>query len=173
MSISIFGLRSSGIAFKSAIGLIITIIVMTTLITNFREADLAITQLVLMLIFFSMQIKLAIQQVLFSSDKITGNSLAGSICIFLLLGIIWLLLYSITIELMPNSFSGLPQDTWPGNFSGIIYYSFVTLTTLGFGDILPLSPTARFLTYMEAIVGVFYMAIFVSSLVGAAMQRKS
>jgi len=52
-----------------------------------------------------------------------------------------------------------------------IYFSFVTLTTLGFGDLLPVSPLARFLVYMEAVTGVFYMAIVVSSLVGARMSK--
>ena len=52
-----------------------------------------------------------------------------------------------------------------------IYFSFVTLTTLGFGDLLPVSPLARFLVYMEAVPGVFYMAIVVSSLVGARMPK--
>ncbi|MCP4237541.1 MAG: two pore domain potassium channel family protein [Aestuariibacter sp.] len=50
--------------------------------------------------------------------------------------------------------------------AGLTYYSFVTLTTLGYGDISPVTPIARFLVFMEAIVGVFYMAILVASLIG-------
>ena len=52
-------------------------------------------------------------------------------------------------------------------------YSFVTLTTLGYGDISPVLPLARFLVYMEAIVGVFYMAILVASLIGVRLSDRS
>jgi len=55
---------------------------------------------------------------------------------------------------------------WYDNFADVAYFSFVTLTTLGYGDISPIVPIARFLVYMEAIVGVFYMAILVASLIG-------
>jgi len=48
----------------------------------------------------------------------------------------------------------------------------VTLTTLGFGELLPVAPLARFLVYMEAVVGVFYLAVVVSSLVGAKMSKE-
>ena len=80
------------------------------------------------------------------------------------------MLYLLVAEFNPNAFSGIEQASWKQNFPEFIYFSFVTLTTLGFGDVLPLSPLARFLVYMEAVVGVFYMAIVVSSLVGASLS---
>ena len=77
-----------------------------------------------------------------------------------------------TIEAIPGAFNGLPQAPWIDNFATVIYFSFVTITTLGYGDISPALPLARFLVYMEAIVGVFYMAILVASLIGVRMSGR-
>lgn len=57
------------------------------------------------------------------------------------------------------------------NFSDAAYFSFVTLTTLGYGDILPITPIAKVFAYLEAIIGVFYMAIVVSSLVSSSREQ--
>ena len=74
------------------------------------------------------------------------------------------------LPICPNAFNGLAHASWYQNFPVVTYYSFVTLTTLGYGDISPLLPLARFLVFMEAVVGVFYMAILVASLIGVRMS---
>lgn len=56
---------------------------------------------------------------------------------------------------------------WVDNFSTVTYFSFVSLTTLGYGDISPAEPFSRVVVYLEAVIGVFYMAIVVASLIGA------
>ncbi len=56
--------------------------------------------------------------------------------------------------------------------SALFYYSFVTLTTLGYGDILPVSQFARMVTYLEAVTGVMYTAILVAGLVGNIGKSK-
>ncbi|MEH6577766.1 MAG: ion channel [Amphritea sp.] len=167
MSIGVWSIRSSRYAFHTGFGLVIGIIVITIIVRVLDMVHLEFIHILLMFFFFLVTLKMASEQALFSG-KITSNSLIGSICIFLLLGLIWVMLYLLVAEFNPNAFSGLEQTSWKQNFPEFIYFSFVTLTTLGFGDLLPLSPLARFLVYMEAVVGVFYMAIVVSSLVGAS-----
>lgn len=108
---------------------------------------------------------LAAKQVLFSGP-IDGNKIVGAICIYLLMGLIWALLYLFIAQTIPDAFNGLEQLVWYDNFADGHYFSFVTLTTLGYGDISPIVPIARFLVYMEAIVGVFYLTILVASLIG-------
>jgi len=126
-------------------------------------------QLFLILGFFIWTTYLAARQVLFTGT-IDGNKIIGSICIYLLLGLIWTTLYLLVLEVSPNAFNGLAHASWYQNFPVVTYYSFVTLTTLGYGDISPLAPLARFLVFMEAVVGVFYMAILVASLIGVRMS---
>ncbi|RKZ98308.1 MAG: two pore domain potassium channel family protein [Gammaproteobacteria bacterium] len=169
MSIAVWSIRSSRYAFNTGLGLVVGIIVITLIVGVLDMAQLEFIHLLLMLVFFLITLKLASEQALFSG-AITANSIIGSICIFLLLGLIWVMLYLLVAEFIPDAFSGIEPAPWKQNFPDFIYFSFVTLTTLGFGDLLPLSPLARFLVYMEAVVGVFYMAIVVSSLVGAALS---
>ena len=99
--------------------------------------------------------------------EISANRLFGAVCIYLMIGVLWALMYGLLQTLDGQAFvgelhseSGAWGPTW-------IYYSFVTLTTLGYGDILPVSATARALAYTEAVVGVFYMAMLVAALVGS------
>jgi hypothetical protein len=101
----------------------------------------------------------------------SGDAIFGAVCGYLLLGIIWSLLYSAVETAFPGSF-GMPA---PGSADvvaarpdrGVLgYYSFITLATVGYGDVTPTTPLARTLAWMEAITGQFYLAILVAGLVG-------
>jgi voltage-gated potassium channel len=134
-------------------------------------AELSFAHLFLMLCFFIWAIWMMAHQVLFTG-AIDSNKIIGAICIYLLLGLIWAMLYLFIAEAVPDAFNGLPQAPWLENFAAAIYFSFVTITTLGYGDISPVLPLARFLVFMEAIVGVFYMAMMVASLIGVRMSDR-
>jgi voltage-gated potassium channel len=72
---------------------------------------------------------------------------------------------------LPGSFKGV-SDVDPGGVSmELVYFSYITLTTLGYGDISPTQPVAHFLCFAEAIVGQFYIAVLVASLVGVKVSR--
>jgi len=95
-----------------------------------------------------------------------ANSLIGAICVYLLLGVIWALVYGVLAFLWPQgTFQGLVVDGKSMQFDNILYFSFVTLTTAGYGDITCLNPLFRTVAYLEMLTGQFYMAILVSSLV--------
>ena len=70
----------------------------------------------------------------------------------------------------PDSFSGIATTDWQENFLHMVYFSFITLTTLGYGDIAAALPVSRFFDYLEAIVGRFYLAILVASLIGMRLS---
>jgi len=170
MVIGIWSIRSTRYIFNTGIVLLSLAILTSLLIKILDIREFEFIYISLLLLFFLLTLKPALEQALFSG-QITKNNIIGSICIYLLLGLIWTMLYLLIAEFTPNSFSGIEAFDWKKNLPDFIYFSFVTLTTLGFGDILAISPLARFLAYMEAIVGVFYMAIVVSSLVGAKMSE--
>jgi hypothetical protein len=130
--------------------------------------------LIILLLFFAGSFWTAYKQILFEG-KVDTNKMIGSLSLYLLLGLMWTILYLILIELDSQAFSGLESGSWKQNFSQVAYYSFVTLTTLGYGDILPVNKVAQFFVYMEAVIGVFYMAIIVSSLISlrlASLEKK-
>jgi voltage-gated potassium channel Kch len=135
-------------------------------------AGLSMLHLFMLLSFLVWVTWLALHQVLFTG-AIDGNKILGAVCIYILLGLIWALLYLFIAETVPDAFNGLPQAGWLENFADATYFSFVTITTLGYGDIWPVLRLARFLVYMEAIVGVFYMAILVASLIGVRLSDRS
>jgi hypothetical protein len=120
--------------------------------------------LITLLVFFIGSFTMAAKQVLLVGD-IDGNKIIGSLTLYILLGLIWATIYLIILAMDPQAFSGIEVGSWQEIFSRVAYYSFVTLTTLGYGDILPTNHIAEFFVYMEAIIGVFYMAIIVSSLI--------
>jgi len=126
--------------------------------------------LLLLSFFISTAFKTA-KQVLFTG-KIDGNKILGAICLYLLLGLIWAVLYTLLQLELPGSFQTMQQnEQWFMLFPDFVYFSFVTMTTLGFGDISPSLPVARFLVYLEAIIGQFYLAILVASLVGSRISN--
>jgi len=112
------------------------------------------------------------KQVAIGSD-ISANRLVGAVCVYLLLGVIWAMVYTIIEMVSPGSFAGFSPMDDLGWDSEWLYFSFVTMTTLGYGDILPLSATARGFAYMQAVVGQFYIAVLVAGLVGAYVSRRN
>jgi len=125
--------------------------------------------LLILLMFFTGSFSVAVKQVLFEGD-IDGNKIIGSLSLYILLGLIWTDIYLLLLEIDPAAFSGIETINWQQSFSRVAYYSFVTLTTLGYGDILPTNHLAEFFVYLEAIIGVFYMAIIVSSLISLRLS---
>jgi hypothetical protein len=108
----------------------------------------------------------------FSFRQVDKNTLMGAICIYLLLGLMFALLYAMAAYLWPeNAFNGIPPHNILAEFDAFLYFSFVTLTTAGYGDITPVNPLIRTLAFLEMITGQFYMAVLVAGLVGVFMSK--
>ncbi len=105
------------------------------------------------------------------SREITIDTIRGGICVYLLIGFVWALLYGVTASLDSNAFS--QPIIAVESYGRAVYFSFTTLTTLGYGDIIPVSPLAKMLTNLEAIIGQLYPAILIAILVGGYISRKS
>lgn len=100
---------------------------------------------------------------IFRSAKVTGNTLCRAVSAYILIGVTWAALYGIASYVDHGAFSPAPGSALTWNEG--IYFSFVTLTTLGYGDITPVSPLARSLVMVEAVIGPMYLAILVARLV--------
>ena len=108
---------------------------------------------------------------LFTGKRIDLNMLMGSICVYILVGMSWSILYYFEAVLHAHAFNGIVAAGNKQQFIELLYYSFVTLSTLGYGDITPVTPIARTLAYLEALFGQFYIAILVASFVGMHIAR--
>ena len=101
--------------------------------------------------------------------QISTDKICGAICVYLLIGFAWAFGYGIIELINPGSFSGLAEtdaSTHVGRIMQLRYFSFATLTTLGFGDILPRSSAARTLATLEAMTGQIYLTVLIARLVG-------
>ena len=131
---------------------------------------LALYQLSAIFIFLTVTLHLCWKQVMFRG-VVDGNKVISAICIYILIALIWAFAYLMVEHLFPGSFDGLDSGVWQHNLEELTYFSMVTVTTLGYGDITPQQPLANFLAYMEAITGIFYTTVLVASLIGMRMAH--
>jgi hypothetical protein len=95
----------------------------------------------------------------FAPGTITPHRVLGAIVLYLTFGLVCTTVYRLIWDLIPNSFNGIPVGATSSQASAtILYFSFIVLTTIGFGDIVPIHPFARGLVNLEAIIGQLYPA---------------
>ena len=117
---------------------------------------------------------LLLRDIVVRSHGVNTQLILGSINIYLLVGLTFAFIYGLVESLHAGSFSGIEragvaQEPMPR----FIYFSYVTLTTLGYGDIAPLTTTAKTLAYVQAVFGQLYLAILVARLVGLHISSSS
>lgn len=118
-------------------------------------------------------------RVVFRAPVVDGNILCGAASIYLLIGVLAGFLYSLIDLILPGSFAIIP----PGSVAGrptdhadagwMIYFSFTTLTTVGFGDVLPANEVTRSLAVLEAVVGQILLVVMMARLVGLHVAQVS
>jgi voltage-gated potassium channel len=119
-------------------------------------------------VFLSYVLGLVVWRVL-THRNVTLDTVAGAACAYVLLGIVWGNLFMVVEQLRPGSFFVPPEWlTRPGRTmrAALMYFSFATLTTLGYGEIHPNDPGPGSLCAAEAVVGQLYLAIMIARLVG-------
>jgi hypothetical protein len=164
-----------------AIGLILAVPALTLEWIGFNASvpSILVTGRIFKIIFFAYIIFAFILSI-FRSKEITSDLIYGSICIYFLIGIEWSFIYSLSELIRPGSFelSSATQGAQITAYerlndnSHFIYFSFTTLTTLGYGDITPKTISTQFLTSLEAIAGQFYLTVLVARLVALYLMQK-
>ncbi len=172
LAIGVWSLKGGGAFFKAGMGFVVVGIFLSVLAANTESTLVQFSSLIALIGFFGVAITFTLIKVAVGTD-IDANRIAGAICVYLLLGLIWAMGYALLEMAVPGSFSGFSSLDDSGFSSEWVYFSFVTITTLGYGDLLPVSATARALSQTEAVVGQFYLAILVAGLVGAYISGKT
>ena len=147
-----------------------------TLYTNFNPSFIAdVIGLCTTFLFCALSIAFVISHLIemqTGTFRLTQNHIVGAISIYLLLGICFGVLNILLELLLPGSYKGLDPVNDGRVGLDLIYFSFVTMTTLGYGDITPVGPLARAVAYIGSVVGQFYIAILVAGLVGAFISQQ-
>jgi hypothetical protein len=102
---------------------------------------------------------------IFRAPRVTRNVVYAAIIAYLLIGILWAGIFGLVAILQPGAFAVSAQEVKSSEFI-LVYYSFVTLTTLGYGDIVPLTGPAYSLVILEAVIGQLYLTVLIARLVG-------
>lgn len=169
--VGIWSLRGSGRPFTVGMTFAIAGIVFNILALEFSQSVYLYASFAALFGFLLTAISFTLKQVALGTD-ISPNRLVGAVCVYLLLGVIWAVAYTILEMVSPGSFGGFTPLQSRGWDDEWLYFSFVTMTTLGYGDLLPLSATARALAYMQAVFGQLYVAILVAGLVSAYISAR-
>ena len=103
-----------------------------------------------------------------------ADTLSGAVSVYLLIGISFGQLYDLVETLHPGSFTaGFLDDGSSPGWTLLIFYSFMTLTTVGYGDITPATDATRSLAILESTIGVLYVAILVARLIGSSVTSET
>jgi len=110
---------------------------------------------------------------IYSELRISAADISAAMSIYLLMGLVWARLYGLVLQIDPEAFRG-PEGLHEAHIeSALFYFSFVTLSTLGYGDISPVGPIAMSLATLEAIVGQLFLVVGVATVVSAATNNKA
>jgi hypothetical protein len=101
------------------------------------------------------------------AKKVDAEVLCAGISVYLILGLLWGLAYTLVAQVDPNAFSFSTPSQVAATMSGFtsIYFSFTTLATLGYGDITPVTNVARMLAMLEAMTGTLFVGVMIARLV--------
>ena len=169
--VAVFSMVASRVWF--IVGLLLTITAAGgTVIAGVTGSETAQFATVLALLAYCVIALIFTLEVLIRPGRITANQIIGAISVYLLAGVALSLINLVIYQLLPGSFKGLEKA--PGvavDGSSLFYYTFVTMTTPGYGDITPQRPLAEAVAYLTAIAGQFYIAILVAYLVGGYLSQ--
>ncbi len=112
-----------------------------------------------------MTLSWVVARAVFARGRVTYHRVVGAILLYLSIAITFVAVYALALLLAPDAFSGLSFEDSPALASKLIYFSFVTLTSTGYGDIVPVHPLARSLCNIEMIIGQLYPATLLARLV--------
>lgn len=123
-------------------------------------------ELTSLILFYSYAIVVTIAHLL-RRHSINSNDLFGGVSVYLLIGVVWANLFQLVEKLYPGSFylGSSHNIDRVLNWSDYLYYSFTTLTTLGYGDMAPVTSQARSLAILEAVTGVLFVSVLISRVI--------
>ena len=130
---------------------------------------------VLVVVFLALAVFVILHNIL-AEKSVTRDEVLGTVCGYFIAGALWSHIYAVVELAAPGSFAFTPElakqaASWDGGVAIFNYFSLVTLTTMGYGDVTPLHGPATALAVVEVVFGQFYIAIVVAQLVGIQLAQ--
>jgi Ion channel len=104
------------------------------------------------------------------SQRVTSDVLAGALAAYIMAGMAFAVVYGVIANNRPEAFQ--TATTVPASFPDLVYFSFVTLLTIGFGDVTPVAPFARAVVLVEGLFGVVFTTVVMASLVAGYLRHR-
>ena len=155
--------------FRLVFGMFVLVISLINLVFRHNRTLLEIVAVLQVLYYLVMAVFLI--RLILRTKTVTSEVLVNTISGYLLLGLSWAVVVLFWNSFFPDSFN-FESNFLSGNFNEI-YYAFVTMTTLGYGDFLPLDTSARAISVMISITGSFYTTIVLALIVGKFLSTKN
>lgn len=115
---------------------------------------------------------MGIMRFMFRQKIVTGDLIAGAICIYMLIGLIWTNIYTLCVMADHHAVSGLTGISNVFTIKkNLTYFSFITMLTIGYGDMHPVSDLAKSFTVLQGVFGQMYIAVFVASVIGIFLSQ--
>jgi hypothetical protein len=117
-------------------------------------------------------LSLVIARTVFGSGRVTFHRVQGAVLLYLNFALMFFTVYRLISVLSPGAFSNQQNGSDYGSGATLLYFSFTTLTTLGYGDIVPIHPLARSVANLEAVIGQLYPATLLARLVSLQLEHR-
>jgi hypothetical protein len=118
-------------------------------------------------------VSVVIARAVFAGGRVTVHRVQGAVVLYLNFALLFFTIYRLMEVLLPGAFSNLPHSgTEYGSGAALLYFSFTTLTSLGFGDITPIHPLARSIANLEGVIGQLYPATLLARLVSLEIEHR-
>jgi hypothetical protein len=169
---AVFIVSGSGIAL-AAILVAVALVILATVLRLSRPSAVDIYLDAASWLITGLTLGIVVARAVFAPGKVTFHRVIGAVLLYLNIGLVFVALYCFVALRIPNAFTGLgPLQDNLAVAGNLIYFSFVTLTSVGYGDIVPLHPFARGLANVEAIIGQLYPATLLARLVTLEIEGR-
>lgn len=160
--------RAERVLHKPTIGILVVFLVCATWFTLDSDNRTAALWMFIAIGAFQLSLLYCLLRFVFRPSDASGAELVlAAVCVYLLLGGVFAVTFGTVESLAPGSFEDVVTPDRPLIWQQLLYYSYVTLATLGYGDVLPVAPWARSLAILETVAGTLFLATVIARLVGA------
>lgn len=129
---------------------------------------------ILGIVYFGYVIVLILRDIFIHAEDVSMDTIYGALSAYMMMGVMWAQVYTVMSVITPGSFelNGAPIIVSAGAFDRFLGFSYVTLTTLGYGNIVPVTPRATSLAVAEAVVGQIYLTVLLARLVAMEISQR-
>jgi hypothetical protein len=171
--VAILELRVGGLRWSASIVLALSVILLTLVDLTVRFRHVPIIASILVALFAGLIVWLTYSSVM-RPHRAVGDRIVGAICVFILIGLAWASVFEALDTVRPGSFRFPAETAWTApSAQRYRYFSFITLATLGYGDVTPVTVLAGTLAGLEAVSGQLYIGITVARLVALSMGEQA